>query len=790
MKKKVLAITMAFIFMTQTAHASVLGSVVTSWSHEIANGTDFYKNVFLSDQSGVGKQTEYYAEYTPNDSVVPTVVNGESLWGLRTITQAEEFMRRNGMTPLIGINASFFSFKTGVPMGHVLAEGRIISKDTQSYPSIGFRSDGSAFIAPLSIETTLTCEKEVERNLDAGETAAGAANTAEAESIAEAAENTISLDIAHINKYNQTVTDVVNLYTRDFDKNNHTEGEALNLILGDISGELAIGKSFTATVEEKFVYKGAIAIPDGKIVLTLNTNGRQDLYESLNNLEIGDSVTVSSRALNDSDKWDTAVSGLGSEGDMLVKDGAVQSGFASGAAPRTAVGITSGGNIIFYVIDGRQTGYSYGVQLKSLANRMKELGCVDAINLDGGGSTAISGIYPGSDENAVLNSPSEGTLRSCANYIFLKNAKSPTGELGKLYLYPFEQHYLSGYSETIYPTAVDTAYYKIPNPEGIEFSVSGTDSSIDKYSGLLTAKGTGEFTVDVTGGGASGSAKYHTYATPTNIGVYNGKTNKEIKSLNVKKGDVIKLNLTAQYYYIDLKTSKECFNIEVTDNMGYVSDNNELVITSGGGTGSLLVRAGEYTKKIPITVEFQSVFNDISDHWARDMVNFVHENGIINGYETENGVEFKPDNNMTRAEFAVIMCKFLDIDTEEYKNAEMSFADRDKIAGWSEEYIAAMSAYGLMTGKADGEKINFAPDDSLTRAEAMTILGRSIGGDGSGDTVFDDSDKIPDWAAEYVDIMVTNGFVSGYEDNTIRPEGLVTRAEAVTMLYKIMNKSF
>ena len=47
------------------------------------------------------------------------------------------------------------------------------------------------------------------------------------------------------------------------------------------------------------------------------------------------------------------------------------------------------------------------------------------------------------------------------------------------------------------------------------------------------------------------------------------------------------------------------------------------------------------------------------------MILSVYDKGIINGYQTESGAYFKPNENMTRAEFAVIMCKFLDIDTAE-----------------------------------------------------------------------------------------------------------------------------
>ena len=747
----------------QNAYASILGSDITAWTHKIANGTEFSKNEFMSEQSGVGKQTEYIAEYTPNTNVVPTVVTGETVWGKRTITQAEQYMKNNGMPPLLVINASIFSFKTGVPMGHVLSNGEILSKDTQSYRSIGFMADGTAFISPLAIQTTMNFTKQ---------------------------EGTqYSVDIAHINKYNQTITDVINLYTDDFDSNNHTESASLNFILNSNGENPAVGKSITAVVEEKFNYGGSIKIPENKIVLTMNESGNADLYAKLNALDIGDTVTISSSAIENNDKWSNAVSGLGSEGDVLVRGGEVQSGFAKGAAPRTAVGITETGKIIFYVIDGRQKGHSYGVQLAPLAKRMKELGCVEAINLDGGGSTAISGVYPGSDESSVLNSPSEGTLRSCTNYIFLQNMQQPTGIAGEIFLYPFEQHYLSGYSEQIYPATADTAYYKTENPAGIEFSVDATDSVIDKDTGVLTAKGDGKFSVIASSGDVSGSANYYVYSTPTNINVYNASNNSEISTLNMKKGESIKLNVTAQHGYIGLKASNNCFTYEVTNNLGYVNENNDL-ICQNSGTGSLKVIAGGCVKEIPLTIAFETSFADTSNHWAAEKIEALVKDGIVTGYQTDNGMLFKPGNNISRQEFAVIMCRFLGIDATEYAKYETDFADRETISEWAKPYVSAMAYNGIINGKSNGGKVNFAPTATLTRAEAITILGRVIGGEAGEMPDFADSKDIPEWAKDYVAIMTSGGFVSGYDDNTIKPNKNVTRAEAVTMLYNIMNKKF
>lgn len=775
--KKVISIILALMMLSQHAYASLLGDVITSWSHEIANGTEIYNNTFMSTQSGVGQQVEYYAEYVPNDKVVPAVVNGQSLWGLKKIDKIEKYMKENDMVPLIGINASYFSWETGIPMGHVITDGKIVSKDTLTYDSIGFAKDGTAFILPLAIETTLT----------SGETV---------------------IDIAHINKYNQTITDVVNLYTTDFDDNNHTSSPSLNLVLGNIEGDLTIGGEVKAVVEEKFNYGASIKIPEKKIVLTLNESGIPELYEGLNSLNVGDEVTISSKALENDELWETANSALGSVGETLIKNGEIQKGFPSGAAPRTAVGITENGNVIFYVIDGRQSPYSYGVRVETLANRMLELGCVDAINLDGGGSTIISGIYPGADETAVLNSPSEGKPRTCSNYIFLKNMQKATSELDKLYIYPFQRHYLSGFSEKLSPKGVDSAYFKAELPEDLEFSVSGTESTIDK-TGTLTAKGTGTFSVNVTGGGVSGHAEYTTYETPTDIIVYNSATNKEIKELTLKKGDSIKIDLVAKYNHIKLLSSNDCFNMEISNELGEIQG-NELVITKDGGEGKLLVSAGEFVKEIPIKVEYEYIFADVSNHWAKEMIKSASIKGIISGYETEEGILFKPDNNMTREEFAAVVSRLLKIDTEKYKDYELEFKDAVSISDWAVPYVSAMFDEQLITGKLAGEDILFAPKDTLTRAEAMTILSRVLSkGDKKTFTedenvensdedvyldadeetqanyekvVFADYDEIPEWAKEHVELLVSEGIVNGYSDNTIRPKALVTRAEAVTII--------
>ena len=753
MKRIFFAIILALAFCANTAYGAVLGNEVSSWSHQIAKGTDLYKTEFMSTQNGVGMQTEYYTKYTPNAAVTPYLVDGDSVWGLRNIKKAEENIKSSGQNPLIGINASFFSFTTGIPMGLAISDGKIITKDTEEYETIGINGDGTAFIAPLKINTILKFDEE-------------------------------ELEISHINKYNQDTTPIINLYTSDFDDNNHNEIPSITVILDEIDGNLGIGGTITATVCDKFTYTGAVKIPDGQFLLTLNENSDEELLNKFSSLEIGSEVQIMSYTDND-ERFKSVKFAMGSVGEMLIKNGVIADGFPQGAAPRTAVGITESGEIIFYVIDGRQNGYSYGVKVETLAKRLKELGCIDAINLDGGGSTSMLGTYPGYSESEVINSPSERNLRSCANYLFLQNNESPTGILGGIYLYPFEEHYLSGYREVLTQKAVDTNFYPMQVPSDVEITTSMGE--ID--GNIFTAKGTGTVTLTSTSGEVATETYCHSYETPTDI-VIKDESGNEIKALNLQKDDTVKLTFDAWYYGKKLKANQDSFKLSVSEDIGKI-DGNTLTVTSNGGEGVLSVSAGEKICEIPVKVESVYPFSDIANHWAREQIKYVYDNGIVSGYQLESGLSFLPSKNITREEFAVIMCRMLGVNIDNISECTRDFADIDEISDWAKPYVYAMANKEIILGKKGGEnKIFFSPKVTLTRAEAITILSRVLNLDVVSENGFSDDSEIPDWAKEAIYMMAERKFVSGYEDNTIRPNNNVNRAEATAMIYNIISKSF
>ncbi len=104
---------------------------------------------------------------------------------------------------------------------------------------------------------------------------------------------------------------------------------------------------------------------------------------------------------------------------VILKDGATDdlatsTEFSYTRHPRTAAGVTADGRVVLIVVDGRQPSVSNGASLADLAYIMASLGCVDAVNLDGGGSSTF--ILKNEKGTLVTeNSPSDGTLRAVAN---------------------------------------------------------------------------------------------------------------------------------------------------------------------------------------------------------------------------------------------------------------------------------------------------------------------------------------------------------------------------------------
>ncbi len=184
----------------------------------------------------------------------------------------------------------------------------------------------------------------------------------------------------------------------------------------------------------------------------------------------------------------------------------------------------------------------------------------------------------------------------------------------------------------------------------------------------------------------------------------------------------------------------------------------------------------KFTVMSTVPEQEKEALTDIAGHWARDMINKLVDMGCITGYQDGT---FKPDHTITRAEFATVLVKALNIENR----GGPVFADT---AGhWAENYIKTAASHGIVAGC--GEDV-FAPDDLITREQLAVMLVRAAKpAPGENSLAFTDNDSISGWAVEGMATAAGNGIIKGYPDQTIRPQGKTTRAEAVTTIVNMLD---
>ncbi len=790
--KKLIALVSCAVFLFSNAEASVLGGTLKdSSSLPVGQGLWLHYNKFLSDQNGVGNQSEYYAEYTPNTSAVPVVMTGGSIYGKRNAQEAAEYMKNNEMVPMIGINASYFSFQTGIPMGHVITDGTVTSKDNRTLPGIGFKSDSTAFIEDMYIET----------NAEFGEA--------------------YQLQIPHINKLISPETQMLTLFTPDFGKETGVTTETLNVILENVSDKVRVGSEFTCTVGEIFTSDKPVELKQGQYVLSVNTKGNQWAITLINTMYKGEEIRVKTAAGNEI--WNEAVNGLGSEGERLLINGAVADGLEKGASPRTAVGIKADGNIIFYVIDGRQPGYSYGARKDTVAKRLKELGCVNALNLDGGGSTTIAGVYPGCDNTVILNSPSEGVLRNVTNFIFIRNAAKPTGKSEMAYIYPYSGSILSGSTIPLDVKTVDENYYKTEH--GNVLYSTNEYGSISE-NGELTALGEGNVTVKAETDGLTAAAAYKTVITPENIRLFNAENNAELTQIDVYSGDTVHLKAESYFDGTKLLSSNDAYRWSVNSAGVSIDESGVLVISdSFDGEAVLTVKAGGTDRSFKIIGTKKAYdpndypYSEIKVQDNRVIVDMYSHQGSISktkSYVRIDGEKFDMssaetvDSNHIRASFS----QGDGFESENYKILAVTALDNgysnvnklsqisrpeenrfsDMSGHWAGRTVSYMNKMGVVKGYDENGESVFKPDGKVTRAEFAVMAVNTLGIDllsyeNADLSCFADMESIPAWAWKYVAAAYDLGIIAGRQETNglyFAPGAEITRAEAAAIISRLL----
>ena len=168
---------------------------------------------------------------------------------------------------------------------------------------------------------------------------------------------------------------------------------------------------------------------------------------------------------------------------------------------------------------------------------------------------------------------------------------------------------------------------------------------------------------------------------------------------------------------------------------------------------------------------------DTDEHWAHDCIQTLLEHGIIQGYPDGT---IRPENYITRAETAVLVSKALELIEKEGFTGYIDF-----IPGWAKGYVKAGSEAEFLKGYPNK---TFKPDRNISRQEMAAVLIRAFEKEVNEDVSlgFLDNQEISAWALGYVEAGVYHKVIEGYPDDTFRPKNNITRAEAFTIICKLL----
>ncbi|MGD6842991.1 S-layer homology domain-containing protein [Bacillus infantis] len=720
-----------------------------------------YKNIKLTNSSVT--QTVNLLELNLADSYTSIEVGiPNPITKTATTTNAANANSSAGHRVVGAVNAGFFDMTSKMPLYLLSKDNRIINGGIISEKSDKFVSE------PIAFGVLANGNAEIDAfNFDI-----------------RASYNGQSYPLSGINRMRDSNEAIIYTSSHEDGYTNTNSYGVEYIITADKAvepvkfGDVLSGK---VTAVRKYGDKTKTAIPKNGFVLSLNGNLWLERYSAL---AIGDTIQVK---LGIDAKWQDSKYMLAS-GPMLVKDGKVHltmdpnSSRARERAPRTAVAIDKTKKKVFLVtVDGRQPGYSTGMNMTEFAQYIASLGADRAINLDGGGSTAMSIRNYGSNTVSLVSRPSDGRERLISTTLQAVST-APLGEPAVLRItQKTPGKVMVGSSVDFTANYVLDQYYNpiTFDPSKLSFSVSNSIGTMNGSRFTASQKGDGKVI------GKYGNAVRELPVTvvdtidsfsvsPSSLSLSAGESKKMTTSGKDSSGQPVIYNPS------QVKWS-------VSGNIGTISADGTFKAGTQTASGKITATIGKTTKSISVSVKGSSTapapapgkFSDVNtQYWAYKEISYLADNGIISGYP--NG-EFKPGDQLTRSHAAILLARALKLNTANV--TDPGFKDVPKSHVYY-SIIAAVENAGIMGGKEGGL---FDPEGKLTRAQMAAILQNAYKLQGMPANDF--TDVKPDyWAYKAIGSLAFNEITTGYPDNTFKPGNTVTRAQYSAFLYRILTK--
>ncbi|MGB4018226.1 MAG: S-layer homology domain-containing protein, partial [Syntrophomonadaceae bacterium] len=221
-------------------------------------------------------------------------------------------------------------------------------------------------------------------------------------------------------------------------------------------------------------------------------------------------------------------------------------------------------------------------------------------------------------------------------------------------------------------------------------------------------------------------------------------------------------------------------------------------IVNGQVAGSRLRSGIELKMEMSPRIERLVVpkFRDVAGHWAQDDIEKLYSLDVFEGAPSF----FAPDAPMTRVEFTRAIVKGANMRPSLAEQPRQTARSRTRTVEVSPfrdvlvtspdyQYIKDGVERGIISGVSEDL---FGPEQSLTRAQAITIMVRALGFENMAptpgfQTSFADDYFIPNWAIDSVYVAREIGLISGDASNRVNPNQVLTRGEASSMLVRFLN---
>lgn len=286
---------------------------------------------------------------------------------------------------IAAVNGDFFSME-GVPSGAQFTDGLVVKEGAESWQAFGITNDRRLFIDPIRFTGTV---------------------------------HTKSVTLP-VDGFNRTRRDnEIILYNRYFGVTTQTNqygSEATIRVLrpGRFLGDTTLG--LVVSVDSA---RGSSLLSDSVLVLSVHGTQKQS---QLHRLSPGDRVHLVTSSQPFYGRLAAVIGGypllVRNGKNVVLRNDALTNEFSQVSLSRTALGFSNPSRKLFLVcVDGGQPNYSLGLSLSELADFMIEMGCDQALNLDGGGSTTMM------VRGRLVNRPSEGAERPISNALVIRKTR-------------------------------------------------------------------------------------------------------------------------------------------------------------------------------------------------------------------------------------------------------------------------------------------------------------------------------------------------------------------------------